>query len=460
MTQLPLPHPDETPALPTRRLPAWLIVAATTLIALTLRSTFGSVPPVLHDVAADLHLSGATQGLLSSVVIVFMALCAPFGQKLGARIGSERATLVALVVLAAGAGLRFVALSAAVFLVSSAIAGAGMGAASALLPGLIAHQVPRIRGLATGLYSTGLALGAAVAAWIALPTQQWLGGWRPALGLWGGITAVIAVLWLGLLPRLRARSEGRATADVVTDHRLPWRSPTAWWVTAYSAAFMVIGFSTLAWVTPLYVQLGVPVHTAAGYLAVFQVVQLVAMLTLPWATDFLRDRRPLLAGMVLCTAVGIALLLLAPVPLAIPALCLMGIGVGGGSTLGLILLGDTTRTQHDAARLNGMVMLVAYLVGAGGPELLGVLHDLTGSFTLGYVVVLVVTLLALVTVPAFRPGRMIDEVPEPEPVGRSVRGSSSAGRGRRCRASPASRRAGGRGRPARCCGRPAPSAGR
>jgi CP family cyanate transporter-like MFS transporter len=413
VTQLPLPLPDDEPALPTRRLPAWLVVAVVTLIALNLRSTFGSVPPVLHDVAADLHLSGTTQGLLSSVVIVFMALSAPFGQRLGARIGGELATLVALAVLAAGLSLRFVAFSAAVFLLSSAVAGVGMGSASALLPGLIAHHVPRIRGFATGMYSTGLALGVAVAAWIALPVQQGLGGWRPALGLWGGITAATAVVWLALLPRLRAGSAGRRTADVVVDHRLPWRSPTAWWVTLFTGAFMVIGFSALAWVTPLYVELGVPVRTAAGYLALFQIVQLVAMLTLPAATDFLRDRRPLLAGTVVCTAAGVALLVLAPVPLAVPALCLFGVGVGGASTLALVLLGDTTRTQHDAARLNGMVMLVAYLAGAAGPALLGVLRDVTGSFTTGYVVVLVLTVLVLGSVPAFRPGRTIDDATGP-----------------------------------------------
>jgi CP family cyanate transporter-like MFS transporter len=153
----------------------------------------------------------------------------------------------------------------------------------------------------------------------------------------------------------------------------------------------------------------VPVRTAAGYLAIFQIVQLVAMLTLPWATDYLRDRRPLLAATVVCTVAGLALLVLAPVPLAVPALCLFGIGVGGGSTLALVLLGDTTRTQHDAARLNGMVMLVAYVAGAAGPALLGVLHDLTGSFTTGYAVVLGIAVLVLGTVPAFRPGRTIED---------------------------------------------------
>jgi CP family cyanate transporter-like MFS transporter len=135
------------------------------------------------------------------------------------------------------------------------------------------------------------------------------------------------------------------------------------------------------------------------------------MLSLPWATDFLRDRRPLLAGTVLCSAAGVAMLVLAPVTLAVPALCLFGIGVGGGSTLALVLLGDTTRTPHDAARLNGMVMLVAYVAGAAGPALLGVLHDLTGGFTVGYIAVLGLTLLALLTIPAFRPGRTIDDLP-------------------------------------------------
>jgi CP family cyanate transporter-like MFS transporter len=303
-----------------------------------------------------------------------------------------------------------------VFLLSSAVAGAGMGCASALLPGLIAHHVPQIRGLATGMYSTGLALGVAVAAWIALPTQQALGGWRPALGAWGGITALTAVIWLAVLPRLRAGRAVRPAADVVVDHRLPWRSRTAWWVTGFTGAFMVIGFSALAWVTPLYIELGVPVRTAASYLAVFQIVQLVAMLTLPWATDFLSDRRPLLAGTVVCTAAGVAMLVLAPVALAVPALCLFGVGVGGGSTLALVLLSDTTRSQHDAARLNGMVMLVAYLAGAAGPALLGVLHDLTGGFTTGYVAVLALTLLVMGAVPAFRPGRTIDDAAELVPA--------------------------------------------
>ena len=378
-----------------------------TLIGLNLRAALGSVPPLLPHITADLHLSGTSQGLLTSVVIVFMGLSAPFGQKLGVRLGAERATAVTLGLLAAGCALRLVAVHELVFLASCAVAGIGMGAASALIPSLIAHHVPRIRGITTGLYSTGLALGVAAAAWVALPTERWLSGWRPALALWGGITALTGLLWLALLPRLRGATRPPEPAGI--DHRLPWRSPTAWWVTWFMTANMIIGFSGLAWVTPFYVELGAPAGRAAGYFVLFQVVQLVAMLTLPWVTDFTRDRRAMLALCVACSGLGITCLLVAPLALAIPAVCLFGLGVGGGSTLALVLLVDTTTSQRDAARLSGMVMLVAFLAGAAGPALLGLLHDLTGTFMSGYATVLVLTLLLLVSVPAFRPGRTIED---------------------------------------------------
>src|SRR6476469_3915879 len=55
---------------------------------------------------------------------------------------------------------------------------------------------------------------------------------------------------------------------------------------------MIVGFSGLAWITPYYASLGMPVADAARLFAYFQIVQLVAMLSLPTITDFTRDRRP------------------------------------------------------------------------------------------------------------------------------------------------------------------------
>jgi CP family cyanate transporter-like MFS transporter len=391
------------------RLPVWAFAATVALTGLNLRAALGSVPPLLPDIAADLRLSGTSQGLLTSVMVAFMGLSAPVGHKLAVRMGPERATALTLGILAAGCTLRLVAVQEVVFLLSSAVAGIGMGGASALIPGLIAHHAPRIRGFAMGLYSTGLALGATAAAWVALPTERWLAGWRPALAIWGGMAALTCLLWLALLPRLRGTRSVRRV-ERVPSRRLPWRSPSAWWVTWFMSANMLIGFSGLAWVTPYYVQLGATAQRAAAYFVVFQAVQVIAMLTLPWVTDVTRDRRAMLALCVLSSGLGIACLLVAPLSMAIPAMCLFGLGVGGGSTLALVLLVDTTSTQADAARLSGMVMLVAFLAGASGPALLGVLRDLTGTLVAGYAAVLGLTALLLLTIPVFRPGRTIDDV--------------------------------------------------
>jgi CP family cyanate transporter-like MFS transporter len=379
-----------------------------TLIGLNLRAALGSVPPLLGDISTDLGLSATSQGLLTAVAILFTGLCAPLGQKLGARIGAELATTVMLVTLAAGCALRLVADHAAVFLLSSTVAGAGMGGATALLPSLVAHHAQRIRGFAMGLYSTGLAMGVAVAAWIAVPTGRLLGGWQPALALWGLVALVTAGAWAAVVPRLRHANSANSTPGLVINHRLPWRSVTAWWVTWFTTSAMIIGFSGLAWVTPLYAELGVPEQQAANYFVLFQVIQLAGMLTLPWLTDFTTDRRPLLALVLVASALGIGCLVIDPLGLAIPAMCLFGMGAGGGSTLALVLLVDVTATQTDAARLSGMVMLIAYVAGAFAPVLLGALHDLTGGFTVGYLTILGVVVLTLATIPAFHPRRRLE----------------------------------------------------
>jgi CP family cyanate transporter-like MFS transporter len=380
-------------------------------IGLNLRAPLGSVPPLLGSISAELHLSGSMQGLITSVGVVFMGLCAPLGQRVAARYGSEVTTAVFLGVLAVGGMARLVATSTAVLFLCVAVAGTAMGAISALVPGLVGHHLTRIKGTATGIYSTGLALGVAMAAWVAVPSAQWLGGWRPALALWGLVAAVTAIAWSVLLPRLRhrrARVVHEEADEEVAGRGLPWRSRTAWWVTVFSSAQMVIGFSGLAWVTPYYAALGVSVRNAAYLFVFFQLIQLVAMMTLPAITDFTRDRRPLLALTVVATCAGVLMMIVAPVPLALPAVGLFGLGVGGGSALVLVLISDYTSNQLQAARLGAMTLMIAFLVGALGPVVLGVLHDLTGSFRPGYAVMLALATALVLTVPAFRPGRTLD----------------------------------------------------
>ncbi|WP_182377726.1 MFS transporter [Nocardioides sp. WS12] len=383
--------------------PVWALAALMTVIGLNLRASLGSVPPLLDDITRDLELSGLEQGLLTSLVVAFMGIGAPVGHRVAVRVGAVNGMGVGLAVLSLGCLLRLVPAGAPLLLCSCAIVGAGMGAASALVPSLIASHLSRIRGLAVGLYTTGTAVGVALAAWIATPVEESLGGWRPALAFWGVIAAVTALVWVATARRLPADPppEGRV------ERRLPWRSPTAWWITWFTASAMLIGFSGLAWVTPLFLHLGTSEHHAAGLFAVFQLVGPVSMVAVSWLTDVVVDRRPLLAVVITASTTGVLFLLVAPLTLAVPSMVLFGIGAGGCSTLALVLLVDVTRTQADATRLGAMVILIAYLVGATGPALLGILREATGGFTAGYAVLLAIGILSLLSVPMFGPQRRL-----------------------------------------------------
>jgi MFS transporter, CP family, cyanate transporter len=406
-----------------RPLPTWLLLAAITAIGLNLRAGFGAVPALLDSIGQDLGLNGTTGALLTSVPVVCMGLFAPVAQRLAARIGPEAATAVLLGVLAVGGLMRLGIGSTWLLLVSTAVAGAGMGGVSALVPGLVAHHLPRIPGTATGVYSMAMAGGLALAAWTAGPSAELLGGWRPALALWGLAAGLTVLCWSALLPWLSpahsarpevARSGTPGTGASGMRGRLPWRSPTARWVTVFTTLNMLIGFSGVAWIAPTFVQHGFEAQRAAGLFALFQIIQLIAMVTLPPLTDITRDRRPLLAVTAVCTCAGLSAMVLAPTTLALPAILLFGTGVGGASSLALVLVQDATATRHEAGRLGAMVLLVSFLAGGVGPLLLGALRDLTGAFTAGYAVLLGLGVLSLLMLPALRPGRSINDEPGAE----------------------------------------------
>jgi len=389
-------------------LPTWVIVLLMAAIGLNLRATLGSIPPLLDRISVDLGLSATMKGAITSIAVIFMGLCAPIGQRVAARHGAELTTAFILGILSLGGLMRLAATNTALMLISMAVTGAAMGAASALIPGLIRHHTPRIRGTTTGIYSAGLAVGVALAAGLAVPSADLLGGWRPALAVWGAFAALTAVAWAVLIPRLlHTVHEHHDDALMGAERRLPWSSRTAWWVVLFNTGVVTVGYGGLAWIAPLYVELGETAQHAASLFIIFQIAQLGAMLTLPTITDFTMDRRPLLAIAIGAECLGITGLLIAPQQLSVVSVALFGLGIGGGFALGLVLIVDYARSQGEAARLGAMTMLVAYLFGASGPMILGVLHDVTGGFTAGYLVILLLGLATLAIIPAFRPGRTL-----------------------------------------------------
>jgi CP family cyanate transporter-like MFS transporter len=421
------------------------LVLALILVALNLRPAIASVPPVLPDIQRDLGLSGTAAGALTALPVVCLGLFAPVAARLAARFGVDRVVAWALVVLGAGTLARAVGGAAGLF-AATFLAGIGLAVGGALLPGIVkAHFAADRAATVTGLYTTGLAGGALLAAALTVPLRNLLGGsWAPALAVWALPAVAALAVWRRVaappaapdppagdagpptsltpsalpagpaplgprsvagpgLPGDDPAAEGAPTAR----DGLPWRSGLAWRVTLYTGLQSLLFYASLTWLSPLFQAHGWSAERAGALLAVFSLTQLVATLGLPVLADRTGDRRPWIALAVsACTA---GLLALAVAPLAAPWLvaAVIGFGTGGQFAMALTLLVDAAADPAASRRLSGMAFLVGYLLAAAGPAAVGGLYDATGGFTAAFLALTAVGVVTLALGVSVRRGAVV-----------------------------------------------------
>jgi MFS transporter, CP family, cyanate transporter len=393
---------------PGRRRPGGgALVLALVLVALNLRPAIASVPPVLPDIQRDLGLSGTAAGALTALPVVCLGLFAPVAARLAARFGVDRVVAWALVVLGAGTLVRALGGAAGLF-AATFLAGIGLAVGGALLPGIVKANFAADRAATvTGLYTTGLAGGALLAAALTVPLRNLLGGsWAPALAVWALPAVAALAVWRQVAPPAAPATpaaEGLAAAP----GGLPWRSGLAWRVTLYTGLQSLLFYASLTWLSPLFQAHGWSAERAGALLAVFSLTQLVATLGLPVLADRTGDRRPWIALAVsACTA---GLLALAVAPLAAPWLvaAVIGFGTGGQFAMALTLLVDAAADPAASRRLSGMAFLVGYLLAAAGPAAVGGLYDATGGFTAAFLALTAVGVVTLALGVSVRRGPVV-----------------------------------------------------
>lgn len=357
----------------------WLV--ALVLVALNLRPAIASVAPLLDAIAADLRMTPTALGVLTALPVVCMGLFAPLAPVLSSRVGAGRALLGCLAVLAAGCAVRGVAGAAGLF-AGTALAGAGIAVAGALLPPLVRAHFPDRTGPVTGLYTGGLITGALLAAVATDPLRALLGSWPVALACWALPALGALAGWVALTRDGRA-APGEASPAAPDAHAAsgqPWRDRGSWLVTAFMGGQSLLYYAALAWLAARYTALGVPAATAGLLLGVFSATQLVSALLLPALAHRTGDTRPYVAGSLAATTAALLLIAFAPQVAAWLWVALLGLGVGGQFALALTLVADAAPSPAGAARLSGMAFAVGYCLAALGPFAVGALRDLTGGY--------------------------------------------------------------------------------
>ena len=410
-----MPHVDEHRDTPAERV---LVVVGIVVLAFNLRPAAVSVGPVLRELSSDLAMSATVAGVLTTLPVLAFAGFGALAPGLARGAGVHRVTLLALVAVVLGLGLRAVTSSVPVFLLLSLVALAGMATANVLLPSLVKLHFPRRVGLLTSLYTTAMAVGLTSASALTVPLGESLGSWRWGLGTWA-LTALVAALpWVGLLRHDRRPEVAPATVTL----REVARTRLGWSMAAFFGLQSLQAYAIFGWFAQVYRDAGFSAGTAGLLLGVITAVSIPLSLWLPSLCGRMPDQTLLIVALMACYPAGYLGLLLAPVAGAWLWAVLVGVGTTVFPVV-LTLIGLRSRTPAGTAALSGFTQSVGYLVAAVGPFGVGVLYDVTGGWTIP------LTTLTALTVPQLvagllvaRPVHIEDQLPQASDVQPPARG--------------------------------------
>lgn len=375
---------DPTPRYESPR--TWLLIAVgVVLIAGNLRPTVTSVASLLTEIRLDLGLSATAASLLTAAPVICFGLLAPFAPRLADRLGLERTLGVVLGGIALGLLVRVGPNDLTLF-GGTILAGGSIAVGNVLLPALIKRDFPTRAGALTGAYTMSLQIAAALAAGLSVPIAATLGGWRWGAAFWAIPAALTLVVWL---PQLRLRTLPLVEATRTSMAAL-LRDRVAWLVTIYFGIQSLEFYAVISWLPTIYRDAGFSAADAGLVLSVSTLMGAPAALIMPSLASRAHDQRVHALAVGLITGAGIAGVLLSPTSLPWVWAALIGIGNGASFPLALTFLVLRTQSSHETARLSAMAQSIGYLIAATGPIIMGVLHAVTGAWTvsLGFVLAL------------------------------------------------------------------------
>ncbi|HYO38456.1 MAG TPA: MFS transporter [Nocardioidaceae bacterium] len=368
-----------------------LVVVGIVVLGFNLRPAAVSVGPVLDELTGGLAMTSTTAGVLTTLPVLAFAGFGALAPGLAKSVGLHRVTLLALVAVVLGLGVRARISDVPLFLLLSMVALAGMATANVLLPSLVKLHFPDRVGVMTSVYTTALAVGLTFASVLTVPISDQLGSWRWGLGAWAATALVAALPWLALVrhdltPGPAAR--GISLAAVA-------RTRLGWGMACFFGFQSMQAYAVFGWFATIYRDAGFSPGTAGLLLGVITAMSIPLSFVLPaWAAR-MTNQTWLILALVLCYPVGYLGLIVAPVGGAWLWAVLVGTGAAVFPVV-LTLIGLRARTSQGTAALSGFTQSVGYLIAAIGPFGMGVLYDLSGGWTIPLVALTVLVVPQLV----------------------------------------------------------------
>jgi cyanate permease len=376
----------------------WLIYFAFGIV-------MSSLVPLVTILRAELGISYTEMGLiLGAWQLVYIAAAAPSGILID-RLGPKQALVVGALIIALSAFLRSYAMEFWSLFAAVALFGLGGPIVSIGLPKLVVDWFSGpSRGLASGIYITGPALGSVLVLSsthaLILPLT---GSWRMALMIYALIALAVAVVWIVFGRDSPGNATARETSGVAKGgYREVIAQPAVWGIVVIGFAAFLASHGLRSWLPQILEARGMS-PAAAGLLASLPAITgvLGSILILRLASRGVGNRRRAAVALLLATGLTVvAINFLDGWPLVL-VIAVEGFCAAAIQPLMLNVLMEMAsvgpRRMGTAA---GVFFSVGEVGGTAGPVLMGIAADLTGSFAPGLIGV--AAIMWLMVVPALR----------------------------------------------------------
>ena len=386
----------------------WVIVALSWLHYFSFGLIYTALSVLVTPVMIDLNLTYSQMGIiLGCWQLVYIFSAQPIGLLID-RVGPYKSLLLGAAIISLSAALRWFAVNFETLIFFVALFGIGGPMISIGLPKLASVWFfGRERGTASGIYATGNTIGAMVALAITnsfvLPQ---LGDWKKVFLIYSFVGFLIALLWLSLGRRSPDPDTLNIAATPVKRERTllvmksVFMSRNIWLIVIIGITSFLTNHGLSNWL-PKILELNGMTSQEAGFavsfLNLFGIFGSILISRLPY---IVRSRKLAIAITLLIQGASTLLLGIVGGSVLWLALALDGISRGLLPLLTVTLMELPEVGPRRMGVVGGLYFSIGEIGGFGGPFVMGVLKDITGSFLPGLILMAAISL-ASITLAAF-----------------------------------------------------------